>query len=96
VADETSIKVGIATRDRLNALAAERGTTVRALVEVLAEETPTLAEREQRAADAREYLRRTTGAEVTPAMEAAGRTLLDRIAADTEQRAADATGGSAA
>jgi hypothetical protein len=96
MADETSIKVGTATRDRLNTLAAERGTTVRALVEVLAEETLTRAEREQRAAEARDYLRRTTGAEVTPAMEAAGRNLLARITADTEQRAADAAGSSAA
>ena len=97
MADETSIKVGVATRDRLSTLAAERGTTVRALVEGLAEQTLTGAEREQRAAEAREYLHKTTGAKVIPAVEAAGRGLLNRIAADTEKRATDATmGGSAA
>jgi hypothetical protein len=93
MADETSIKVGIATRDRLNLLAAERGTTVRALVEGLAEETLTAAEREQRADEAREYLQKTTGAKITPTMEAAGRALLNRITADTTKRATDAAAG---
>jgi hypothetical protein len=97
MADETSIKVGIATRDRLNVLAAERGTTVRALVEVMAGEALTADEREERAAEARAYLHKTTGTKVTPTMQAAGRALMDRITADTRKRAADAAaGGSAA
>ncbi|WP_042422203.1 hypothetical protein [Streptacidiphilus anmyonensis] len=94
MADETSIKVGVATRDRLNILAAERNTTVRALVEKLAQETLTSAEREQRATEARDYLRKATGSSVTPDMEAAGKALLGRV---TERRAGHtAAGGSAA
>ena len=43
-ADETSIKVSAAARDRLARLAAEHGTTIRSLVEELAQSTPTQAE----------------------------------------------------
>jgi len=67
MADETSIKVSKATRERLSILAAERGTTLRDLVERLAESTPTEAELEARATAAQRYLREQMGVEVTPA-----------------------------
>jgi hypothetical protein len=63
----------------------------------MADEMNGQAEDPPAVAEARAYLRETTGAEVTPAVEKAGRALLERIIADTEQRAADAVpGGSAA
>ncbi|WP_042428117.1 hypothetical protein [Streptacidiphilus anmyonensis] len=62
-----------------------------------AKQPPADAERERRADEARAYLHQTTGAEVTPAMERAGRALLERIADDTRRRATgSAPGGSAA
>ncbi|MGX1887506.1 hypothetical protein [Streptomyces sp. NPDC055287] len=48
----TSIKTSEKVRDRLRALADERGTTITELLEELATREPTAAEREQRALEA--------------------------------------------
>lgn len=52
----TSIKTSEAVRDRLRILAAERGTTITDLLEVLAARELTDAEREQRALEAAQEL----------------------------------------
>ena len=54
---DTTIKVDSAVRDRLAVLAGERGTTIRDLVQHLAEATPTQAERHQRREQALDYVR---------------------------------------
>lgn len=54
---DTTIKVGAAVRDRLAALAAERGSTIRDLVTELASATPTRDELAARHAAAVDYLR---------------------------------------
>ncbi|MEO3766177.1 hypothetical protein [Streptomyces sp. B8F3] len=77
---DTSIKVSLAARERLGILAAEHGTTIRALVEQLAAETPTRADLRARGEIARGYLREHMGVEVTAEDQAAGRELLDTIA----------------
>ncbi|MEN8655367.1 hypothetical protein ABCR94_33515 [Streptomyces sp. 21So2-11] len=82
---DTSIKVSKAARDRLGILAAEQGTTIRGLVEDLANSKPTHAELKARGAAARAYLRKHMGVELTTADEAAGGRLLDAIAARGNQ-----------
>lgn len=89
---DTSIKVSVTARDRLGILAAEHGTTIRALVEQLAAETPTRAELRARGDVARGYLREHMGVDVTAEDEAAGRELLDTIA----RRTGGGRGGTAA
>jgi hypothetical protein len=54
---DTTIKVESAVRDRLAVLAAERGVTIRDLVEELARATPTRKDLEARHAAAMAYLR---------------------------------------
>lgn len=76
---DTSIKVSKAARERLGILASERGTTIRGLVEEL-------AEAKARGEAARAYLRDHMGIEVTAPDETAGKRLLDAIAARTSRR----------
>ncbi|MEQ6028305.1 hypothetical protein SOM70_37785 [Streptomyces salinarius] len=78
-ADETSIKVGTAARDRLAQLAAEHGTTIRTLVEDLALSTPTQAEYAERAELARSELASALGSAPSPEAEAKARALLERL-----------------
>jgi len=88
MADETSIKVSAATRERLAALAAERGTTIRGLVDELARSEPTRAELQERAAQARAELAAALGAAPSPQAEAKARALLERLGARGPQAAA--------
>ncbi|MER5201292.1 hypothetical protein ACWD3J_48310 [Streptomyces sp. NPDC002755] len=78
-ADETSIKVSAAARDRLARLAAEHGTTIRSMVEELAQSTPTQAEYAERAELARAELASALGSTPSPEAEAKARTLLERL-----------------
>ncbi|MEU4039142.1 hypothetical protein [Streptomyces collinus] len=80
-ADETSIKVSTAARDRLAQLAAEHGTTIRSLVEELAQGTPTQAEYAERAELARAELASALGSAPSPEAEAKARALLERLGA---------------
>ncbi|MGW4623064.1 hypothetical protein [Streptomyces sp. NPDC004592] len=82
-ADETSIKVSVAARDRLAQLAAEHGTTIRSLVEGLAHSTPTQAEYVERAELARAELASALGSAPSPEAEAKARALLQRLGAAT-------------
>ncbi|MET8647656.1 hypothetical protein [Streptomyces sp. NPDC004675] len=89
-ADETSIKVSTAARDRLAQLAAEHGTTIRSLVEDLAQGTPTQAEYAERAELARAELASALGHAPSPEAESKARALLERLggAAHSPQAAA--------
>lgn len=78
-ADETSIKVSSATRDRLSVLAAEHGTTIRGFVEDLAQGTPTQTEFAERAELARAELASALGHAPSPEAEAKARALLERL-----------------
>ncbi|GAA2269014.1 hypothetical protein GCM10010415_38680 [Streptomyces atrovirens] len=78
-ADETSIKVSVAARDRLATLAAEHGTTIRSLVEDLAQGTPTRAEYAERAELARAELASALGTAPSAEAEAKARALLERL-----------------
>ena len=78
--DDTSIKVSRQTRERLARLAAERGSTLKDVVQELAAATLTateLAEREQRA---RAVLAEHFGVVVTEAELAASARLREKIA----------------
>ncbi|WTX01002.1 hypothetical protein OG216_47125 (plasmid) [Streptomycetaceae bacterium NBC_01309] len=88
--EDTSIKVAKATRERLAALAQERGTTIRGLVESLAASAPTRAELLARAEAAREELRDRFGIEVTAKDEAAGHALWDELVGGRASGAAGA------
>ncbi|MGP3687679.1 hypothetical protein ACTVZO_23825 [Streptomyces sp. IBSNAI002] len=88
MADETSIKVSEATRNRLALLAAEQGTTIRGLVEELAEGRPTHAEYEERAARARAELASLLGTVPSPEAETKARALLERLGATQDSAAA--------
>ncbi|MFF0117143.1 recombinase family protein [Streptomyces prasinus] len=78
-ADETSIKVSVAARDRLATLASEHGTTIRGLVEDLAQGTPTQAEYAERAELARAELSSALGTAPSPEAEEKARALLERL-----------------
>ncbi|MEU1569423.1 hypothetical protein ABZ504_55950 [Streptomyces mirabilis] len=78
-ADETSIKVSSATRDRLSVLAAEHGTTIRSFVEDLAQGAPTQAEFAERAELARAELASVLGHAPSPEAETKARALLERL-----------------
>ncbi|MFF3728379.1 hypothetical protein ACFYYM_39165 [Streptomyces erythrochromogenes] len=88
MADETSIKVSAATRDRLAALASEQGTTIRQLVEELAEGQPTKAEYAERAEQARAELASVLGTLPSEEAEAKARGLLERLGARQDSAAA--------
>ncbi|WP_405015259.1 hypothetical protein [Kitasatospora sp. NBC_01539] len=64
MADDTSIKVSKETRERLQLLAGQRGTTMRDLVEQLAAQTLTEEELRARGEMARRYLRERMGIDV--------------------------------
>jgi hypothetical protein len=83
-ADETSIKVSTAARDRLAQLAAEHGTTIRHLVEDLAQSTPTQAEYAERAELARAELAAALGTATSEEAEAKARALLQRLGAASQ------------
>ena len=72
---DTTIKVDATVRDRLAALAAEHGTTIRDLVEQLAAEVLTGEERQQRHAQAVEYIRTHLRPDFNADDEAAGEDL---------------------
>ncbi|WBO69616.1 hypothetical protein [Streptomyces camelliae] len=88
MADETSIKVSSATRDRLAALASEQGTTIRQLVEELAAGRPTEAEYAERAEQARAELASVLGTVPSEQAEAKARGLLQRLGAGQDPAAA--------
>ena len=72
--EDTSIKVSRQTRERLARLAAERGTTLKDLVEELAAATLTAAELSERERRARSVLEEHFGVRVTEAeLEASAR-----------------------
>lgn len=77
--DDTSIKVSKQTRQRLARLAAERGSTLKDVVEELAAATPTAAELAEREARARTVLAENFGIEVTEAELAASARLREMI-----------------
>jgi hypothetical protein len=78
--DDTSIKVSKQTRERLARLAAERHTTLKDIVEVLAAATPTEAEIAERERHARAVLAEHFGVEVGPVELAASARLREVIA----------------
>jgi hypothetical protein len=88
MADETSIKVSASTRDRLAVLAAENNTTIRSLVEELAESRPTQTEFEERAAQARAELASVLGTAPGEEAEEKARGLLERLGATQDPAAA--------
>lgn len=77
--DDTSIKVSRQTRERLARLAAERGSTLKDVVEELAAATFTAAELAEREARARAVLAESFGVEVTDADLAASARLREMI-----------------
>lgn len=77
--DDTSIKVSKQTRQRLARLAAERGSTLKDVVEELAAATLTSAELAEREVRARAVLAENFGVEVTDAELAASARLRDMI-----------------
>jgi hypothetical protein len=77
--DDTSIKVSRQTRERLARLAAERGSTLKDVVEELAAATLTAAELAEREARARTVLAENFGVEVTDAELAASARLREMI-----------------
>jgi hypothetical protein len=76
---DTSIKVSKQTRERLARLAAERGSTLKDLVEELAAATFTAAELAEREARARAVLAENFGVEVTDTDLAASARLREMI-----------------
>lgn len=78
--DDTSIKVSRQTRERLARLAAERGSTLKDVVEELAAATFTTAELSEREARARAVLAENFGIEVTDTELAASARLREMIA----------------
>lgn len=76
---DTSIKTTKAVRDRLRTLASERGTTMNDLLEELVTRELTEEEREQRAQQALEEIRRTTGVTVSDGARARARDFLQRL-----------------
>lgn len=76
---DTSIKTTKAVRDRLKTLAHERGTTMNDLLEALVARELTEAEREQRAQQALEEIRQTTGVIVSDDARARARSFLQRL-----------------
>jgi hypothetical protein len=77
--DDTSIKVSKQTRERLARLAAERRTTLKDIVEVLAAATPTATELAERERRARAVLAERFGIEVGPVELAASARLREAI-----------------
>jgi hypothetical protein len=80
---DSSIKVSKAARERLGILAAERGTTIRGLVEDLAGAQLTRSELEARGEAARAYLRLHMNVDVSEDDLSAGDRLLQEMASRT-------------
>ena len=78
--DDTSIKVSLQTRERLARLAAERGSTLKDVVEELAATTLTVDELAEREARARTVLAENFGIKVTDAELDASARLREMIA----------------
>ncbi|WP_318218772.1 hypothetical protein [Streptomyces sp. SCL15-6] len=76
---DTSIKTTKAVRDRLRTLASERGTTMNDLLEQLVTRELTEEEREARALQALEEIRRATGVTVSDGARARARDFLQRL-----------------
>ncbi|MGW6262870.1 hypothetical protein [Streptomyces sp. NPDC055085] len=74
----TTIKVETAVRDRLAALAAEKGTSITQLVSDFAAHTPTETERAERTAHTLEILREMSGYTPTPEQDLAADAELTR------------------
>ncbi|MFI8537512.1 hypothetical protein ACIGMX_45630 [Streptomyces aquilus] len=83
---DTSIKTTKAVRDRLRTLADERGTTMNDLLETLVRRELTEEEKEQRAQQALEEIRQTTGVIVSDEARTRARAFLQRLG--QEHRAA--------
>jgi len=77
---DTTIQVTTETRDRLAAIAADRGTTVKDLVQELAGATLTGAELKARGDAAFEYIRSHIRPDFSEADRVAGRKLMDDLA----------------
>jgi hypothetical protein len=77
---DTSIKISKAARERLSLLAAQRGVTMRELVEKMTMETPTQEELAARADEASRYLRDRMGINVTEEALMASARLREAIA----------------
>jgi antitoxin MazE7 len=89
----TTIQVPRGTRDHLAELAKERGMSIGQLVEALAAEQPTAAQRAERLAADRETVRRVIGVEISDqefedAPDILGN--IHRIAAEKARRATNA------
>ncbi len=78
--DDTSIKVSLQTRERLARLAAERGSTLKDVVEELAATALTVDELAEREARARTVLAENFGIKVTDAELDASARLREMIA----------------
>ncbi|MFF1546019.1 hypothetical protein [Streptomyces sp. NPDC058291] len=76
---DTSIKTTEAVRDRLRALAKERGTTMNNVLEDLVQRELTAEEREQRAQLALEEVRQATGVTVSDQARAQARAFLEGL-----------------
>ncbi|MGV9252858.1 hypothetical protein [Streptomyces sp. NPDC003697] len=76
---DTSIKTTKDIRDRLRILAGERGTTMNELLAELVARELTEEEKEQRAQQAIEEVRQTTGVSVSDDARAQARTFLQRL-----------------
>ncbi|MGW2835584.1 hypothetical protein [Streptomyces sp. NPDC001286] len=76
---DTSIKTTEAVRDRLRALAKERGTTMNNVLEDLVQRELTAEEREQRARLALEEVRQATGVTVSDQARAQARAFLEDL-----------------
>jgi hypothetical protein len=76
---DTSIKTTEAVRDRLRALAKERGTTMNNILEDLVQRELTAEEREQRAQLALEEVRQDTGVTVSDQARAKARAFLEDL-----------------
>ncbi|NUP18880.1 MAG: hypothetical protein HOZ81_22885 [Streptomyces sp.] len=83
---DTSIKTTKAVRDRLRTLADERGTTMNDLLETLVRRELTEEEKEQRAQQALEEIRQTTGVIVSDEARTRARAFLQHLG--QEHRAA--------
>ncbi|MFJ6053702.1 hypothetical protein [Streptomyces sp. NPDC092307] len=94
MADETSIKISSAARDRLALLAAEKNTTIRNLVEALTESQPAPSGFEKRAAQARAELASILGTVLSP--EAKAHVLLEPLGVSQYPAAHSAAGTAAA
>ncbi|WP_433455265.1 hypothetical protein ACQPXS_45290 [Streptomyces sp. CA-142005] len=76
---DTSIKTTREVRDRLRVLASERGTTMNDLLAELVARELTEEEKEQRAQQALEEIRQTTGVRVSDGARARARAFLQSL-----------------